>query len=55
MAWYGLDKSGSAQGPVEGSCEHDDETFGFHKTLGSSWVGAPQAASKEALRFVELV
>jgi hypothetical protein len=25
MGWYGLDRSGSGYGQVEGSCEHDDE------------------------------
>jgi hypothetical protein len=25
MGWYGLDQSGSGYGPVEGSCEHDNE------------------------------
>jgi hypothetical protein len=25
MGWYGLDRSGLGQGPVEGSCEHGDE------------------------------
>jgi hypothetical protein len=28
MGWYGLDRSGSGQGQVEGSCEHNDETSG---------------------------
>jgi hypothetical protein len=23
--WYGLDRSGSGQGPMEGSCEHGNE------------------------------
>jgi hypothetical protein len=25
MGWYGLDRSGSGWGPVEGACEHGDE------------------------------
>jgi hypothetical protein len=25
MGWYGLVRSDSGYGPVEGSCEHDDE------------------------------
>jgi hypothetical protein len=25
MGWYGMDSSGSMQGPVEGSCEHDNK------------------------------
>jgi hypothetical protein len=25
MGWYGLDLSGSGEGPVEASCEHDNE------------------------------
>jgi hypothetical protein len=28
MGWYGLDRSGSGYGPVEGSCEHGDEPSG---------------------------
>jgi hypothetical protein len=28
MGWYGLDRCGSGQGPVEGSCEHGDEPSG---------------------------
>jgi hypothetical protein len=28
MGWYGLDLSGSGQGPVESSCEHGDERSG---------------------------
>jgi hypothetical protein len=26
--WYGLDRSGSGQGPVEGSCENSDVPSG---------------------------
>jgi hypothetical protein len=25
MGWYGLDRSSSGQGPVEGSCKHGNE------------------------------
>jgi hypothetical protein len=25
MGWYGLDLSGSGQGPVDGSCDHGNE------------------------------
>jgi hypothetical protein len=28
MGWYGLDRSGSGQGPVEGSREHGNEPSG---------------------------
>jgi hypothetical protein len=28
MGWYGLDRSGSGWGPVEGFCEHGDEPSG---------------------------
>jgi hypothetical protein len=28
MGWYGLDRSGSGKGQVEGSCEHDNEPSG---------------------------
>jgi hypothetical protein len=31
MGWYGLDRSGSGQGRVEGSCEHGDEPSGSLK------------------------
>jgi hypothetical protein len=31
MGWYGLDRSGPGQGPVEGSCEHGNETSGSIK------------------------
>jgi hypothetical protein len=30
-------------------------TFGFHKMLGSSWVGAQLAPSQEGLSFMKLV
>jgi hypothetical protein len=36
MGWYGLDRSGSGQGPLESSCEHGDEPSGSLKMLGSS-------------------
>jgi hypothetical protein len=26
MGWYGLDRFGSGQGPIEGSCEHSNES-----------------------------
>jgi hypothetical protein len=29
MGWYGLDLSGSGQGPVKGFCEFGNETSGF--------------------------
>jgi hypothetical protein len=28
MVWYGLDRSDSGEGPVEGSCEHGNEPSG---------------------------
>jgi hypothetical protein len=31
MEWYGLDRSGSGLGPVEGSCEHGNEASGSIK------------------------
>jgi hypothetical protein len=31
MGWYGLDRSGLEQGPVESSCEHCDEPSGSLK------------------------
>jgi hypothetical protein len=31
MGWYGLDRSGPGWGPVEGSCEHGDESSGSLK------------------------
>jgi hypothetical protein len=31
MGWYGLDRSGSGWGPVEGSCEHGNEPSGSIK------------------------
>jgi hypothetical protein len=33
---YGLNQTGSGQGPVEGSCEHGDESSGSLKLLGIS-------------------
>jgi hypothetical protein len=36
IGWYGLDCSGSGKGPVEGSSEHGNEPWGFHRILGSS-------------------
>jgi hypothetical protein len=34
--WYGLDRTGSGYGPVEGSCEHGAEPSGSLKLLGIS-------------------
>jgi hypothetical protein len=31
MGWYGLDRSGSGKGPVEGFCEHGNEPSGSIK------------------------
>jgi hypothetical protein len=31
MGWYGLDLSGSGYGPVDGTCEHGNETSRFMK------------------------
>jgi hypothetical protein len=31
MVWYVLDSSGSEYGPMQGSCEHDNETSGSIK------------------------
>jgi hypothetical protein len=31
MGWYGLDRSGSGYGSMEGSCEHDNEPSGSIK------------------------
>jgi hypothetical protein len=36
IGWYGLDRAGSGEGPVEGSCEHGDEPSGSLKLLGIS-------------------
>jgi hypothetical protein len=36
MGWCGLDRTGLGEGPVEGSCEHDDEPSGSLKLLGVS-------------------
>jgi hypothetical protein len=33
MSWYGLDQSGSGQGPVEGSFGHSNEPSGSMKCL----------------------
>jgi hypothetical protein len=49
MGWYVLYWSGLKYGPVEGSCEHGNETSGLHKMLGSSWVAAQLTASQEGL------
>jgi hypothetical protein len=32
MEWYELDSSGSGEGPVEGSCDHDNEPSKKKKT-----------------------
>jgi hypothetical protein len=40
---------------VGGSCEHGNESFGFHEMLGSSRVGTQVAASQEGLSSIELV
>jgi hypothetical protein len=34
MGWCGLGQSGSGQGPLEGSCEHDDEPSSSIKRWG---------------------
>jgi hypothetical protein len=52
MGWYGLDRTGSGYGTVEGSCEHGDEPWGSLKLLGISWMAAQLAASQEGLSFV---
>jgi hypothetical protein len=52
MGWYGPDRSGSEYGPVEGSCEHDDEPSGLLKILGISRVAAQLAASQDGLSTV---
>jgi hypothetical protein len=31
MGWYGLDRSGSGKGQVEGSCQHGNELWGSIK------------------------
>jgi hypothetical protein len=31
MGWYGLNRSGSGKGPVDGSCEHGNESSGSMK------------------------
>jgi hypothetical protein len=36
VGWYGLDKSGSGYGRVEGSCEHGNELYGSINMLGNS-------------------
>jgi hypothetical protein len=53
MGWYGLDRTGSGWGPVEGCCEHGDGPSGFFfKMLGISGVAAQLAASQERLSSV---
>jgi hypothetical protein len=32
MGWWGLDQCGSGYGPMEGSCEHDNEPWGSIKS-----------------------
>jgi hypothetical protein len=36
MGLYGMDRTGSGWGPVEGSCENGDEPSGSLKSLGIS-------------------
>jgi hypothetical protein len=31
LGWYGLDRSGYGEGPVQGSCEHGNEPLGSIK------------------------
>jgi hypothetical protein len=51
MGWYGLDKSGSGYGPVEGCCKHGNEPSGCIKC----WeILERLVASQEGLGFVEL-
>jgi hypothetical protein len=51
MGWYALDRTGSGQGPVEGSCEHGDEPSGSLKLgpdlRGSDRARSPWASTKE--------
>jgi hypothetical protein len=44
--WYGLDRSGSGLGQVEGSCKHGNEPSGSIKCWG---VAARLADSQEGL------
>jgi hypothetical protein len=39
LVWFGLDQSGSGWGPVEGSCEHSDETSGSITCLSGCTIG----------------
>jgi hypothetical protein len=51
VEWYGLDRSGSGQGPVEGSCKHGNELSGsteYWKVL--EWQHNRQCLNKAQLR-----
>jgi hypothetical protein len=50
MDW--IDRTGSGQGPVEGSCEHGDEPSGSLKLLVIYLMAAQLAASQEGLSSV---
>jgi hypothetical protein len=53
--WCGLDWSASGCGNVDGSCEHDSETWGSNKIPRSSSVAVKLGASRDGLSSVELV
>jgi hypothetical protein len=50
-----VDASGLGKGPVPGSCEHGNETSGFHKRWGISWLAEWLLDSQEGLLYMELV
>jgi hypothetical protein len=54
MERCGLDWSGSGSEQVESSCKCGNETFGFHKMLGSYRVAAQLVASRIVLSSIEL-
>jgi hypothetical protein len=57
MGWYGLDRSGSGYGQVEGSCGHDDEPSGSIKCWEVlEWLHSRQLLKKGSVfKYIVLV
>jgi hypothetical protein len=50
MGWYGVDSSGSGEGPVAGSCELGSEPSGSIKSGLFFWRNAPEWRSRTYLK-----
>ena len=55
MWGYGLDRAGSGQGQVAGTCECDNEPSSYIKCRGIAGLAEKLLATHEGLCFMELV